>query len=165
MIQVRPAEPGDIPEVLRLIHALAVYEREPNAVMAKAEDLSASLFPTDREPLVGCLVAQSDDVIVGIALSFVTFSTWEGRHGLHLEDLFVQPDHRGLGVGRSLISALATEAVGRGYRRLEWSVLDWNEPARSFYSSLGAVPMDDWIPYRLSGAALRALAGDGGAAR
>ncbi len=158
MTVIREARPEDIPDVLRLIHGLAAYEREPGAVRTTPDDLLASLFPAHGQPLAHCHVAQAAAGVVGIALWFVTFSTWEGRHGIHLEDLYVQPDHRGAGVGRALVAALAAEAVRRGYPRLEWSVLDWNSPARDFYGALGGQPMTEWIPYRLSDDALRRLA-------
>ena len=99
-----------------------------------------------------------------MAVWFVTYSTWEGRHGLYLEDLYVQPGHRGSGIGRALICELAAQAVARGYRRLEWSVLHWNEPARDFYRSLGAQAMSEWVPYRVSGQPLQQLAGERAAA-
>src|SRR5262249_888621 len=98
--------------------------------------------------------------VVGMAVYFVSFSTWTGRHGLYLEDLFVEPDHRAHGIGLALMRALAARAVALGYKRLEWAVLDWNEPAISFYRALGAVPLDEWTPFRLAGDALARFAGD-----
>ena len=105
------------------------------------------------------LLAEVDEAVVGMAIYFVSFSTWTGRHGLYLEDLFVEPAHRSGGIGRALMRALATRALDLGYKRLEWAVLDWNEPAVSFYRSLGAVPLHDWTTFRLSGERLERLAG------
>lgn len=154
---IRLALPGDEPAILGLIRALAEFEREPDAVVTTEQDLADTLFPADREPLAHCLVAEADGSVVGMAIWFVTYSTWEGRHGIHVEDLFVQPSHRRLGLGRLLLAALAAEVERRGYRRLEWQVLEWNDPARGFYESLLAEPLTEWIPYRLSGAPLAEL--------
>lgn len=156
---IRPAEPADVPAILRLIHELADYEREPDAVRSSTADLAANLFPAGRDPLVGCLVAAVAGQVVGMAIWYVTYSTWEGRHGLYLEDLYVQPAHRGAGLGKALMSELAAEAVRRGYPRLDWSVLDWNTSARAFYTAIGGQPRSDWLPYRISEEALRRLAG------
>lgn len=156
---IRAAQPSDVPAILGLIRELAHYEREPDAVLSSEADLAGNLFPTDRPPLVGCLVADIDGHVVGIAIWFVSYSTWEGRHGIYLEDLYVQPDRRGSGLGRGLLAELAAEAVRRGYPRLEWSVLTWNTPALDFYAGLGGQPMREWMPYRISGAALQRLAG------
>jgi GNAT superfamily N-acetyltransferase len=160
VITVRPAAPGDVPEILRLVRQLAAYEREPDAVVATPEHLATALFPAAGAPLVHAHVATVDGAVAGIAIWFVSFSTWEGRHGIYLEDLFVMPAHRATGVGRALLAELAAEAVRREYRRLEWSVLDWNEPARRFYESIGAAEMTSWVPNRLTGPALHALADD-----
>ena len=138
------------------MHELARYERAPNSVEASAEDLRRALFGLD--PKVFAVVAELDGSVVGMAIYFVSFSTWTGRHGLYLEDLFVEPAHRSRGIGRSLLSVVAARAVGLGCARLEWAVLDWNEPALGFYRSLGAVPMDEWTTYRLSGRALADVA-------
>jgi GNAT superfamily N-acetyltransferase len=164
---IRPARPGDEHEILRLIRALADYEREPDAVEATAEGLRTHLFgPTPR---VFAHVAEPDgpeDVgLVGIAVWFVTFSTWTGRHGIYLEDLFVDPEARGGGIARRLMAALAAEAESRGYARLDWAVLDWNEPAKAVYRRLGGRHNDTWEPWRLDGDALAALAADAGADR
>jgi GNAT superfamily N-acetyltransferase len=167
--RVRPAAPDDVPALHQLIRELAVYEREPDAVRADADDLRRALFA--ERPLVHALVAETvghtDDragaEVVGMALWFVTYSTWRGRHGIWLEDLFVRPAARGLGLGRALLQELAAETVRRGYARLEWNVLDWNSPALDFYAALGAVPLDEWTVQRLDGDALRALAGQGAA--
>lgn len=149
-----------------LIHDLAVYEREPDAVEASADDLYRAMF--GEQPLVHAFVAEVDtgpgprqpgSQLAGLALWFVSYSTWRGRPGIWLEDLFVRPAHRGMGLGRSLLVALAAETVARGYARLEWNVLDWNRPALDFYAALGAEPLDGWTVHRLDGPALHDLAG------
>jgi GNAT superfamily N-acetyltransferase len=154
--RVREAVPADADDIERLVRELATYEREPEAVVATAPDFAAALFA--ERPLVHCLVAEVDGRMAGIAVWFVTFSTWRGRHGLWLEDLFVSPAHRGLGLGRALLARLAAIAGERGYERLEWNVLDWNTPALGFYRWLGAEALDGWTVHRLSGEALRVLA-------
>lgn len=157
---VREATPDDVAAILDLIHQLAVYELEPDAVHNTEELLHQHLFGPN--PRVFCHVL--DDVVdgqvqvVGIAVWFETYSTWEGVHGIWLEDLFVIPQLRGRGHGKKLLVHLAELAVARGYARYEWSVLDWNTPAIDFYQSLGAYPMDGWTTYRLDGAALREAA-------
>jgi GNAT superfamily N-acetyltransferase len=155
-VTIRPARPGDEDDILRLIRALAEYEREPDAVEATADGLRAHLFAD--VPRVLAHVAEQDGRIVGIAVWFLTFSTWTGRHGIYLEDLFVEPEARGGGVARRLVEALAAEARDRGCARLDWAVLDWNEPAKGFYRRLGARHNTDWEPWRLDGEALAALA-------
>ncbi|MBV6728447.1 GNAT family N-acetyltransferase [Nocardioides daeguensis] len=155
---VRAATPQDVPDVLRLIRALAEYEREPDAVETTEDDLQRWLFGPD--PVANVLVAESGgpgSTVVGMALWFRTFSTWTGTPGIYLEDLFVQPDQRGSGLGKALLTALARVAVERGYRRVEWAVLDWNTPSIEFYESLGARPMQEWTTYRLTGQALADL--------
>jgi GNAT superfamily N-acetyltransferase len=153
---IRAATPTDVPAILELIHALAVYEREPDAVRATEADLHEALFGAD--PSAGCQVAEADGEVVGFALWYRTFSTWQGKPGLWLEDLFVQPDHRGSGLGRDLLVSLAQICVERGWTRFEWWVLDWNEPAQGFYRSLGARPEDEWTVWRVDGDALTRLA-------
>jgi GNAT superfamily N-acetyltransferase len=153
---IRAAGPQDAEDVERLVRELAAVEREPDAVVASAADFAAALGA--ENPLVHAFVAEVDGRVVGMALWFVTFSTWRGRHGLWLEDLYVSPEHRGLGLGRALLSRLAAVGVERGYERLDWNVLDWNEPALRFYQGLGAEPLDDWTMPRLTGSALAALA-------
>ncbi len=157
--RVRAVRPGDVETIDALVRELAVYEREPDAVEAGVDDFRSALFGPD--PRVHCHVAEvrADGgwQVVGMALWYVTFSTWRGRHGIWLEDLFVRPEHRGLGLGRSLLQTLAAECVARGWPRLEWWVLDWNEPARGFYRSLGAQPQEEWTTYRVDGEALRRL--------
>jgi GNAT superfamily N-acetyltransferase len=154
-VTVRTAVPGDEGEILRLIRALATYEREPDAVEATAEGLRAHLFAD--APRVFAHVAEQDGQVVGIAVWFLNFSTWTGRHGIYLEDLFVEPDARGAGVARALVRALADEAAARGCARIDWAVLDWNDLAKGFYRRLGARHNEDWEPWRLDGDALAAL--------
>ena len=156
--QIRAAAPGDERGILRLIHALADYEKEPDAVETTEADLTAALFPADGRPTAYAHVAEVDGEIVGIAVWFVSFSTWTGRNGIWLEDLFVDPAIRARGLGAGLLAALAKVCTDRGWTRLEWTVLDWNTPSIEFYRSLGAVPMDEWTTHRLSGDALAALA-------
>jgi len=155
-VNLRPARPSDVPVLVELIEELAAYEREPDAVETDATMLTAALFA--ESPVVFATVADVDGDVVGAAIHFRTFSTWTGRTGIHLEDLYVRPDHRGLGIGRALVSHLARTARDRGYARVDWSVLDWNEPALAFYRSIGAHPMTGWTGYRLDGDALAAVA-------
>lgn len=154
---IRPAEPRDIPPMLRLVHELAVYEREPDAVEATPEGFAEALFPADGNPTAYAHVAEVDGTVVGIAVWYLTFSTWLGRNGIWLEDLFVTPEQRGSGIGKELLATLARLCVERGYGRLEWWVLRWNEPSIGFYKGLGALPQDEWSVYRLDGAALGRL--------
>jgi GNAT superfamily N-acetyltransferase len=154
---IRPARPGDEADILRLIRALADYEREPDAVEATAEGLAAHLFADG--PRVFAHVAEQEGRVVGMALWFLTFSTWTGRHGIYLEDLFVDPAARGGGIARRLVEALAAEAAAWGCARIEWAVLDWNEQAKAFYRRLGARHNEAWEPWRLDGEALAALQG------
>lgn len=158
---VRPAEPADVPELLRLIRELAAYERAPDAVQASDHDLDQALF--GHQPVAGAHVALAEPDarrLVGMALWYRSFSTWVGRPGVYLEDLYVVPEHRGRGIGRALLATVAAACVDRGYGRLEWAVLDWNAPAMGFYAALGATPMRQWVVYRLAGAALARLAGE-----
>jgi GNAT superfamily N-acetyltransferase len=144
---IRLATAGDVSIILSLVRELAVYEREPDAVVATEADLHASLFGADA--VASCLIAELDGEVVGFALWFRNFSTWQGRPGIYLEDLFVRPSARGSGLGKALLLRLVEIARERGYRRVEWSVLDWNEPAIGFYRSLGATPNDEWTTWRL----------------
>lgn len=148
-----------MPEILDLIHALALYEREPDAVETTEDDLLGALFPADGAPTTHCQVAEVDGTVVGIAVWFVTFSTWTGRNGIWLEDLFVLPERRGAGLGKALLASLAAVCVERGWPRLEWTVLDWNTPSIEFYRSLGAFGMEGWTTHRVVGGALQQLAG------
>lgn len=161
---VRPSRRSDCPRIMELVSELASYERSAEQVTSSAADLEAALFgPT---PAVFAHVAELestpkgklDGQLVGVAIWFPNFSTWEGRHGIYVEDLYVVPGARRLGVGRALLAELASIAAARDYRRLEWSVLDWNDPALSFYASLGAKAMRDWTTFRMSGSALSELA-------
>lgn len=154
---VRRAEPADVPAMLGLIRELASYERALDEVRTTEADLTAALF--GPAPAVFAHVATADATVVGLALWFRSFSTWLGRHGVYLEDLFVAPAARGRGLGRALLQALARECVENGYGRLEWSALDWNSPAHGFYRSLDATPMDEWTVWRLDGPDLPQLAG------
>jgi GNAT superfamily N-acetyltransferase len=163
---IRPAVVDDVPRIVELIVELATYEREAASAQATAEQLREALFGPD--PAVFCLVAEQDagadgaagGEVVGFALWFLNFSTWLGRHGIYLEDLFVSPAARRAGHGRALLVELARIARERGYGRLEWSVLDWNTPAQEFYAALGAAPMQEWTTWRVTGSALTDLAAD-----
>jgi len=156
-IIVRPATTADVETILTFIKGLAAFEKEPDAVKTTAADLLRDGFGVN--PKFEALIAEQGGQPVGFALFFPTYSTWEGRSGIHLEDLFVVEEARGCGVGRKLMSALAALAVARGCARLELSVLHWN-PAREFYHRLGMGHLAEWLPYRLSGEALRALAAE-----
>ena len=155
---VRPVRPDDVPAVVGLVRELAEYEKAAHEVQLTQEQLSAALFG-DSPKLFGH-VADVDGVVVGMALWFLNFSTWRGTYGISLEDLYVQPQHRGSGLGRELLRTLADLCVQRGYGRLEWSVLDWNTPSIEFYRAAGAVPMDEWTIFRLTDDALTAFAAD-----
>jgi GNAT superfamily N-acetyltransferase len=161
---VRPAVPADVPVVLRLVRDLAEYEKALDEVDMTEQQLTAALFPDGSAPALFAHVAEHDGEVVGMALWFLSFSTWTGTHGIWLEDLYVDPAHRGRGLGQELLRTLAAVCVQRGYHRLEWWVLDWNTPSIGFYESIGARPEDEWTRYRLAGDALVAHAegrGDG----
>ncbi|MDI3330939.1 MAG: GNAT family N-acetyltransferase [Micrococcus sp.] len=171
---IRPARPGDVPQILRLIRDLAAYEREPDAVRNTEEELHRHLF--GEHPAVFCHVVEdvvdhapggdpagTGPGVVGLALWFLNYSTWEGTHGIWLEDLYVDPAVRGRGHGRRLLEHLAGICTERGYARMEWTVLDWNEPSIGFYRSLGAEPMDEWTTFRLTGEALQRTGATAGA--
>jgi GNAT superfamily N-acetyltransferase len=154
---IRAAERRDIPQILSFIRALAEYEREPDAVTATEADLERDGFgPT---PFYSCLIAEQDGRPAGFAFYFFNYSTWLGRPGLYLEDLFVLPEFRGYGVGRALLQRVAAIAVEKGCPRLQWEVLDWNQPAIDFYKAMGADFLDEWRNVRVTGAALKRLAG------
>jgi GNAT superfamily N-acetyltransferase len=157
---IRPARPSDAADIHRLVRELADYERSAGQVVATEDDLRRALF--GEQPAVFALIAEHEGSVAGFALWFLNYSTWTGRHGIYLEDLYVTPVLRGHGYGRALLAQLARICVERGYGRLEWSVLDWNAPALGFYASLGAVPMDEWTVNRLTGPALLALAAKSG---
>lgn len=155
---IRAAERADVPALLGLVRDLAEYEREPDAVEATEQHIEQALFPADGEPRSHALVAETDGEVVAMAVWYVTFSTWTGRHGIWLEDLYVRPEQRGAGLGTALLARLAATAVERGWARLEWWVLGWNTPSIEFYDALGARPMREWVHYRLDGDELSALA-------
>jgi GNAT superfamily N-acetyltransferase len=154
---LRAARPGDEDGILDCIRRLAAYEREPDAVHTTPADLRQTLF--GPAPAVFAHVIEKDGEIVAIAVWFLNYSTWTGRNGIYLEDLFVRESERRHGYGRALLAALAELCVQRGYRRFEWAVLDWNESAIGFYRSIGAVGMDEWTVQRLAGDALTRFAG------
>ena len=156
-LTIRPAMPDDIGMIIGFIHALADYEKLSHAVKADPARLAHYLF--GPRPMAEVLMAESGGAAIGFALFFHNFSTFEGRPGLYLEDLFVLPEARGLGAGKALLSRLAALAIERDCARLEWSVLDWNEPSIAFYRALGARPMDEWTVQRVDGQALVRLAG------
>jgi GNAT superfamily N-acetyltransferase len=155
---IRPATSADVATILAFIKGLAAFEREPDAVNATEEDLLRDGF--GAQPKFEVLLAERGGKPVGFALFFPTYSTWEGKAGMHLEDIFVIEEERGKGVGYQLMTTLAAIAVQRGCGRLELSVLHWN-PARKFYERLGLAHMEEWLPYRISGAALKKLAAAG----
>jgi GNAT superfamily N-acetyltransferase len=155
-ISIRAAVRADAPLVLAFIRELAVYEHLEHQVVATVEDIEAALF--GERPYAEVVFACLEGVPLGFALFFHNFSTFLGKPGIYLEDLFVRPQARGLGLGRRLLAWLARTTLERGGARLDWAVLDWNEPSIGFYRSLGAVPLDEWTTFRMSGAALEALA-------
>ena len=158
---IAPASIDDVSVILQLIRELAEYERAPNDVIATEEGLREVLF--GEEPAARVLIAREREEPVGFAVYFFNFSTWLGRPGLYLEDLFVRPAKRGHGYGRALLGHLARIAEQRGCGRMEWAVLDWNEPAIQFYKKLGAAPMDEWTVFRLKRDGIARLAGGDGA--
>ncbi|MFC7734342.1 GNAT family N-acetyltransferase [Roseomonas sp. GCM10028921] len=153
---LRDAEPTDLPEILRLVRELAEYERLGHAAVATGEDFGRLLF--GPAPLLHAVLAEREGRVVGGALWYNNVSTFTGRPGIHLEDVYVEPRYRGLGIGRAFFRHLARLALDRGWARLDWQVLDWNEPAIRFYEGLGAAALDDWRGRRVSGDALRRLA-------
>lgn len=153
---IHPVDPVDVPHVVALVHELAAYEHAAEHCTLTNEQLHEALFGPARA-LFGH-VAERNGRVAGFTLWFLNFSTWDGVHGIYLEDLYVRPEHRKAGLGRALLDELARECARNGYTRLEWSVLNWNTPAIEFYRSLGAEPMDGWSVYRLSGPSLQHLA-------
>jgi GNAT superfamily N-acetyltransferase len=153
---IRTAAPADIPEILNFIRALAVYERAPEAVIATEADLLRDGFGPN--PFYFCLIAEHDGQPAGFAFYFFDYSTWLGRPGIYLEDLFVHPEFRGLGIGKALLKQVAAIALEKNCARLKWSVLDWNKPAIDFYRAMGAEFMDEWTNVRIAGEALERLA-------
>ena len=154
-MKIRPAEREEVGAVLQLIHDLAHYEKAPNEVEATEKELLSTIFSED--PKVFCDVVEVDGDIAGMAIWFLNYSTWQGKHGIYLEDLFIKPEYRGRGYGKALLQHLARICDEQGYGRFQWWVLDWNSPAIEFYRSLGAVAMDEWTVYRVSGQALKEL--------
>jgi GNAT superfamily N-acetyltransferase len=157
-VTIRPATVEDLPEILAMIRELAEYERALHEVSATEEHLRGTLFAEESKVFGHLAVDDTTGQVVGMAIWFLSYSTWLGAHNLYLEDLYVRPEARGTGVGRLLLRTLAEICVERGYPRLEWWVLDWN-PARDFYAAIGADALTEWIPYRVDGDALRRLAG------
>ncbi len=160
---IRRAEQQDVAEILGMVRDLAVYERLADQAVATEDQFQAALFGPDPKAFAHVVEHESADghLLGGFALWFLNYSTWTGKHGLYLEDLYVRPELRGTGYGKRLLSALAQECVEHDYARFEWSVLDWNEPALGFYRSLGAVAMDEWTVHRVTGDDLRRLAAEG----
>jgi GNAT superfamily N-acetyltransferase len=157
-MQIRPATVADTDEILALIYELAVYEKAPDDAKATREQIIEGFFGDD--PKVFCEIVEVDGAIAGLAIWFLNYSTWQGKHGIYLEDLFVRPQYRGKGYGKALLKHLAAICEERGYGRFQWWVLDWNTPAIEFYKSLGAVAMDSWTVYRVSEDALTKLANE-----
>ena len=159
-LNLRPATPADVPQILQFIRDLAAYEREPDAVHATEADLLRDGFGETKR--FDCLIAEftatNEITPVGFALYFHNYSTWRGHAGIYLEDLYVSPEHRGKGIGKALLIRVAAIAVAEGCPRYEWSVLDWNQPSIDFYQSLGAVMKTEWKGMQVSGEALSALA-------
>jgi GNAT superfamily N-acetyltransferase len=153
---IRPATPDDIPQILALIQALAEYEREPHAALATHADILRDGF--GPIPRFHCLMAERDGDSVGLALYFYNYSTWRGHPGIYVEDLFVRPQYRGQGIGKALLKKVAAIAVAEGCSRLDWAVLNWNQPAIDFYHAMGAKPLTEWTTMRVSGDALTTLA-------
>ncbi|MFZ5933935.1 GNAT family N-acetyltransferase [Pseudomonas putida] len=148
-LTIRPAVRADAAQILAYITELAEYERARHEVVATLADIEHSLF--DEGSTVHSLICERDGKAIGFAVYFYSYSTWQGRNGIYLEDLYITPEQRGGGAGRDVLRHIAREAVANGCARFEWSVLDWNEPAIGFYKSLGAEPQDEWVRYRLDG--------------
>ncbi|MGH9518217.1 MAG: GNAT family N-acetyltransferase [Terriglobales bacterium] len=155
-LTIRPAGPSDVPQILAFVRALAAYEREPDAVTATGQDLLKHGF--GPHPYFSCLIAETGGQPAGFALYFFNYSTWLGRPGLYLEDIFVLPEFRGRGIGKALLQRVAAAALEHGCQRLQWEVLDWNTPAIDFYRAMGAEFLDEWRNVRISGEALERLA-------
>ena len=160
-MSIRPARVEDVEEILALIYELALYEKAPDEAKATREQIVESFF--SENPKVFCDLVEVDGAIAGLAIWFLNYSTWQGKHGIYLEDLFIRPQYRGAGYGKALLQHLAAICKERGYGRFQWWVLDWNQPAIDFYKSRGAVAMDDWTVYRVSEEALINLAQPGSA--
>ena len=154
-MKIRPAKSEEVGEVLQLIQDLATYEKAPEQVEASKEDLLNTMFVKD--PRVFCDLVEVDGQVAGMAIWFLNYSTWQAKHGIYLEDIFIKPEYRGRGYGKALLKHLAKICDEKGYGRLQWWVLDWNSPAIEFYKSFGAEAMDEWTVYRTSGQALKDL--------
>ena len=157
-LKIERATERDIPAIVRLVRQLAEYEKLEHAMVSREEDFRKALFGPQRN--VDALMAYADDTAVGMALYFYNFSTFQGRRGIYLEDIFVEPEYRGRGIGSALLKRLARVAKEENCARMEWSVLTWNQPSIDFYHRLGAVTLDDWRIFRLSGEALERLSSD-----
>jgi GNAT superfamily N-acetyltransferase len=159
-LNLRPATPADVPQILQFVRDLAAYEREPDAVHATEADLLRDGFGETKR--FDCLIAELQQschyIPVGFALYFHNYSTWRGHAGIHIEDLYVNPEHRGKGIGKALLTRVAAIAVAEGCTRLQWDVLEWNTPAIGFYEQMGAKMLTDWRTMRVAGDALPALA-------
>ena len=154
-MHIRSARSEESTVILQLIKDLAEYEKAPDQVEATESDLKATIF--GKKPKVFCDVVEVDGEIAGMAIWFLNYSTWQGKHGIYLEDLFIKPEYRGRGYGKALLVHLAKLCEKKGFGRFQWWVLDWNSPAIEFYRSLGAEAMDEWTVYRVSGKALKDL--------
>jgi len=154
-LKIRPAKREEVGEVLQLIQDLATYEKAPEQVEASKDDLLNTIFA--KEPRVFCDLVEVDGQIAGMAIWFLNYSTWQAKHGIYLEDLYIKPEFRARGYGKALLKHLAQICDREGYGRLQWWVLDWNSPAIEFYRSFGAEAMDEWTVYRTSGQALKDL--------
>ena len=152
---IREATPADVPAIMQLIHDLAEYEKAPQEVETNEVEIAAALFAD--QPKVFAHVIDLDGEVIGMAIWFLNFSTWLGKHGIYLEDLYVKSEYRGRGYGLAILKFLAALCVQRGYGRFQWWVLDWNTPSIEFYKSQGAIAMDEWTVYRVSGEALKTL--------
>ncbi|MCX4092235.1 GNAT family N-acetyltransferase [Nocardia sp. alder85J] len=155
---IRPATAADVPALVGLVHDLADYEKAREQCTLTEQQLHTALFGPTAALYAHVAVDDSSDAVLGCAIWFLNFSTWDGVHGIYLEDLYVRPEARGSGLGKALLVELARVAVARGYSRVAWSVLDWNTPSIDFYRAIGAQPQQEWLGYRLSGAALTRLA-------
>ncbi|MNP09696.1 Acetyltransferase (GNAT) family protein [compost metagenome] len=155
-LTIRPATPADAPQILGFITELAIYEKAEHEVVATVADIEKSLFSPDAT--AKALICSLGDTPIAFAVYFFNYSTWQGRNGLYLEDLYVSNEHRGCGAGKALLRHLARVACDSGCGRFEWSVLDWNTPAIDFYDSIGALPQAQWLRYRMDGDALRRFA-------
>ncbi|GAA0473224.1 MULTISPECIES: GNAT family N-acetyltransferase [Tatumella] len=156
-LSIRPARPDDSQIIFDMITELAIYEKAPEQVVTSATGIRETLFGPDSK--TEALIAEAEGNVIGYAVFFTSYSTWLGRNGIYLEDLYISPVSRGQGAGKALIKHIAGLAVQRQCGRLEWSVLDWNTPAIAFYQSIGALPQEEWVRYRLDGEALKDFAG------